>query len=210
MDSVKSFLSASPENEEPEEEVYDNIFEYLISFIGLLFSFTYNNFAYIFGTSLVIFGILVYIYMTKIDLSSQPMGRSKTIVIEAMSDMSKISHMNDMNDNGDNTSYLANNLLSQPISDLKKKLKSGFCKMHALKKTPITDIDNECGSVFEKSSCLNADCCGWAVTSDNPDGKCRAGDKSGVTFKYDDAGKKIDIDCYYYKGNAGIGSKCVE
>ena len=57
MDSVKSFLSASPENEEPEEEVYDNIFEYLISFIGLLFSFTYNNFAYIFGTSLVIFGI---------------------------------------------------------------------------------------------------------------------------------------------------------
>ena len=45
--------------------------------------------------------------------------------------------------------------------------------------------------------------------NDNPDGKCRAGDKSGITFKYDDAGKKIDMDCYYYKGNAGTGSKCL-
>jgi hypothetical protein len=73
----------------------------------------------------------------------------------------------------------------------------------------MIDLDSECGA-FEKSSCLNTDCCGWAVTSDNdnPDGKCRAGDKSGITFKYDDAGKKLDIDCYYYKVNAGIGSKC--
>jgi len=210
MDSVNSFLSAPPENKE-QPEVYDNIFAYLISFIGLLFSFIYNNFAYIFGTSLVIFGILVYIYMTKIDLSSQPMGRSKTIVIEGMTVTSETSDTNDMTNDGDTThtpSFLANNLLSQPTTDLKKKLKSGFCKMHALKNTPMTDLDNECG-VFQKSSCLNADCCGWAVTSDNPDGKCRAGDKSGITFKYDDAGKKIDIDCYYYKGNAGVGSKCL-
>ena len=81
--------------------------------------------------------------------------------------------------------------------------------MHASKNSPMTDLDSECGA-FGKSSCLNTDCCGWVVTNDNPDGKCRAGDKSGITFKYDDAGKKLDMDCYYYKGNAGIGSKCVQ
>jgi hypothetical protein len=106
--------------------------------------------------------------------------------------------------------YLANDLITPPITaDLETKLKAGFCKMHASKNSPMTDLDSECGAL-EESSCLKTDCCGWAVTSDNPDGKCRVGDKSGITFKYDDAGKKIDIDCYYYKGNnAGIGSKCV-
>jgi len=111
----------------------------------------------------------------------------------------------DSSDNAD----LANDLITPPITaDLETKLKSGFCKMHASKNSPMTELDSECG-VFQKSSCLNTDCCGWAITSDNPDGRCRAGDKSGITFKYDDAGKKIDIDCYYYKGNAGVGSKCL-
>ena len=106
--------------------------------------------------------------------------------------------------------YSANDLITPPITtDLETKLKSDFCKMHASNNSSMVDLDSECGA-FGKSSCLNTDCCGWAVTSDNPDGKCRAGDKSGITFNHDDAGKKIDIDCYYYKGNAGTGSKCVQ
>ena len=195
MDSIKSVLpssSSAPSSQEPPE--FDNIFTYLLSFIGFIFTFTYDNFAYISGIMLVMFGILVYIDMNKIDLSSQPMGKSKTVVIEGM-----------VNDNAG----LKNNLITPPPVDLETKLKSEFCKMHASKNSPMTELDSECGA-FEKSSCLNTDCCGWAVTSDNPDGKCRAGDKGGITFKYDDAGKKIDIDCYYYKGNAGTGSKCVQ
>jgi len=184
------------EQEQPQE--YDNIFTYLLSFVVLIFTFVYNNFAYIFGIIIIMFGILVYMKMTKIDLSSQPMSRSKTVVIEGMT-----------TDSSDNAS-LTNDLITPPITaDLETKLKSGFCKMHASKNSPMTELDSECG-VFQKSSCLNTDCCGWVVTSDNPDGKCRAGDKSGITFKYDDAGKKIDMDCYYYKGNAGTGSKCLE
>ena len=196
MDSIKSVLpssSSAPSSQEPPE--FDNIFTYLLSFIGFIFTFTYDNFAYISGIMLVMFGILVYIDMNKIDLSSQPMGKSKTVVIEGM-----------VNDNAG----LKNNLITPPPVDLETKLKSEFCKMHASKNSPMTELDSECGA-FEKSSCLNTDCCGWAVTSDNPDGKCRAGDKGGITFKYDGAGKKIDIDCYYYKGNAGgTGSKCVQ
>jgi len=183
------------EQEQPEE--YDNIFTYLLSFVVLIFTFVYNNFAYIFGIVIIMFGILVYMKMTKVDLSSQPMGRSKTVVIEGMVDNSS-----------DNAS-LANDLITPPITaDLETKLKAGFCKMHASKNSPMTDLDSECGTFGKSSSCLKTDCCGWAVTSENPDGKCRAGDKSGITFKYDDANKKLDIDCYYYKGNAGIGSKC--
>ena len=203
MDNIKSFFSSSSQEQE-EPEIYDNIFTYLLSFIVFIFTFVYNNFAYIFGVMLVMFGILVYIKMTKIDLSSQPMGRSKTVIIEGMVDD------NNSSKNDDNAG-LANDLITPPITaDLETKLKSGFCKMHASKNSPMTDLDSECGA-FQKSSCLNTDCCGWAVTSDNPDGKCRAGDKSGITFKYDDAGKKLDMDCYYYKGNAGgTGSKCLE
>ena len=195
MDSIKSVLpssSSAPSSQEPPE--FDNIFTYLLSFIGFIFTFTYDNFAYISGIMLVMFGILVYIDMNKIDLSSQPMGKSKTVVIEGM-----------VNDNAG----LKNNLITPPPVDLETKLKSEFCKMHASKNSPMTELDSECGA-FEKSSCLNTDCCGWAVTSDNPDGKCRAGDKGGITFNYDNDGKKIDIDCYYYKDNRGIGSKCVK
>lgn len=203
MDSIKSFLpSSSSSSEQNQPEIYDNIFTYLLSFIVLIFTFVYDNFAYIFGTMLVMFGILVYMKMTKIDLSSQPMGRSKTVIIEGMVD-------NNSSKNDDNAG-LANDLITPPITaDLETKLKSGFCKMHSSKNSSMTDLDSECGA-FGKSSCLNTDCCGWAVTSDNPDGKCRAGDKSGITFKYDDADKKLDIDCYYYKGNAVTGSKCVQ
>ena len=205
MDSIKSFLpsssSAPSSSSQGQPEEYDNIFTYLLSFIVLIFTFIYDNFAYIFGIIIIMFGILVYMKMTKVDLSSQPMSRSKTVIIEGMAD----------GGDNDNNADLANDLITPPITaDLETKLKSGFCKMHASKNSPMTDLDSECGA-FGKSSCLNTDCCGWAVTNDddNPDGKCRAGDKSGITFKYDNAGKKIDIDCYYYKGNAGIGSKCV-
>jgi hypothetical protein len=242
MDSIKSFLpSSSSESSQPEE--YDNILTYLLSFIALIFTFVYDNFAYIFGIVVVMFGILVYIKMKKIDLNSQLMSKSQTVIIEGMEGMTHGNNdKNGINDNSDNSDagpgtsiiktaptsiltgagtgtataspYLANDLITPPITtDLETKLKSGFCKMHSSKNSPMTDLDSECGA-FEKSSCLNTDCCGWAITSDNdnPEGKCRAGDKSGITFKYDDAGKKIkkiDIDCYYYKGNVGIGSKCV-
>ena len=244
MDNIKSILpSSSSQSSQPEE--YDNIFTYLLSFIALIFTFVYDNFAYIFGIVVVMFGILVYIKMKKIDLNSQLMSKSQTVIIEGMEGMTHGN--NDKNgindDNSDNSDagpgtsiiktaptsiltgagtgtataspYLANDLITPPITtDLETKLKSGFCKMHSSKNSPMTDLDSECGA-FEKSSCLNTDCCGWAITSDNdnPEGKCRAGDKSGITFKYDDAGKKIkkiDIDCYYYKGNVGIGSKCVQ
>jgi hypothetical protein len=239
MDSIKSFLSSSSSSssESSQPEAYDNIFTYLLSFIGLIFTFIYDNFAYIFGIVVIMFGILVYIKMTKIDLNSQPMSRSKTVIIEGMEGMTHNNNVknaensdNDNSDAGPGTSiiktaptsiltgagtgtataapYLANDLITPITADLETKLKSGFCKMHASKNSSMTDLDSECGA-FGKSSCLNTDCCGWAVTSDNPDGKCHAGDKSGITFKYDDANKKIDIDCYYYKGNVGIGSKCV-
>ena len=201
MDSIKSFLpsSSSAPSSQGQPEEYDNIFTYLLSFIVLIFTFIYDNFAYIFGIIIIMFGILVYMKMTKVDLSSQPMSRSKTVIIEGMT--------TDSSDNAD----LANDLITPPITaDLETKLKSGFCKMHASKNSPMTDLDSECGAFGKKSSCLNTDCCGWVVTNDNPDGKCRAGDKSGITFKYDDAGKKLDMDCYYYKGNVGIGSKCVQ
>jgi len=205
MDSIKSVLpssSSAPSSQEQPE--VDNIFTYLLSFIGFIFTFTYDNFAYISGIMLVMFGILVYIDMNKIDLSSQPMGKSKTVVIEGM-----VNDTADEDGNAGDNAGLKNDLITPLPVDLETKLKSEFCKMHASKNSPMTELDSECGA-FEKSSCLNTDCCGWAVTSDNPDGKCRAGDKSGITFNYDDAGKKIDIDCYYYKGNAGTGSKCVK
>lgn len=241
MDNIKSILpSSSSESSQPEE--YDNIFTYLLSFIALIFTFVYDNFAYIIGIVVTMFGILVYIKMTKTDLNYQLMSKSQKVVIEGMTHGN--NDKNSINDNGENgynnndnagpgtsiiktaptsiltgagrgtataAPYLANDLITPPITtDLETKLKSGFCKMHSSKNSPMTDLDGECGA-FGKSSCLNTDCCGWAVTSDNdnPNGKCRAGDKSGITFKYDDAGKKIDIDCYYYKGNAGIGRKCV-
>ena len=206
MDSIKSVLpSSSSAPSSQEQPGYDNVFTYLLSFIGFIFTFTYDNFAYISGIMLVMFGILVYIDMNKIDLSSQPMGKSKTVVIEGM-----VNDTADEDGNAGDNAGLKNDLITPPLPvDLETKLKSEFCKMHASKNSPMTELDSECGA-FEKSSCLNTDCCGWAVTSDNPDGKCRAGDKSGITFKYDGAGKKIDIDCYYYKGNAGTGSKCVK
>jgi hypothetical protein len=203
MDSIKSFLpsSSSAPSSQGQPEEYDNIFTYLLSFIVLIFTIIYDNFAYIFGIIIIMFGILVYMKMTKVELTSQPMGRSKKVIIEGMADSG----------DNDNNADLANDLITPPITaDLETKLKSGFCKMHASKNSPMTDLDSECGAFGKKSSCLNTDCCGWVVTNDNPDGKCRAGDKSGITFKYDDAGKKLDMDCYYYKGNDGIGSKCVQ
>ena len=203
MDSIKSFLpsSSSAPSSQGQPEEYDNIFTYLLSFIVLIFTIIYDNFAYIFGIIIIMFGILVYMKMTKVELTSQPMGRSKKVIIEGMADSG----------DNDNNADLANDLITPPITaDLETKLKSGFCKMHASKNSPMTDLDSECGAFGKKSSCLNTDCCGWVVTNDNPDGKCRAGDKSGITFKYDDAGKKLDMDCYYYKGNVGIGSKCVQ
>lgn len=166
--------------------------------------FIYENFTYMFGIIIVIFGVLVYIHMADITFD-MPMTKTKTLVIEAM-EHRKGKNDGD-NDNGDsgNSGAHENTLLTPPI-DLEKKLKSSFCNMHASKGSSATDVDNEC-KVFGKASCLNTDCCGWVVTADNPDGTCRAGNQNGMTFGYDGAGKKIDVDCYYYK-DAKSGPRC--
>ena len=141
-----------------------------------------------------------------------PMTRTKKLVIEGMEHRKgKTDGDNGDDDNNggrDNSnvdSGSTHTLLSTPI-DLEKKLKSGFCNMHATKGSSATDIDNEC-KVFGKASCLNTECCGWVVTAENPDGVCRSGSKNGMIFGYDDSGKKIDVDCYYYKDSKN-GPRC--
>ena len=169
-----------------------------------MLEFMYENFTYMIGIMIVVFGVLIYIHMADVTFEA-PMTRTKRLIIETMEH--KISGKNDNNNNNDEDDNRAaeNTLLSPPI-DLEKKLKSGFCNMHATKGSSATDIDNEC-KVFGKVSCLNTDCCGWVVTADKPDGVCRSGSKTGITFGYDDAGKKIDVDCYYYK-EANSGPRC--
>jgi len=159
-----------------------------------MLQFMYENVTYIFGIMIIIFGILVYIHMADVTFE-MPMTRTKTLIIEGMEH--KMDH------DGDNG--VENTLLTLPI-DLEKKLKSNFCNMHAKKGSSATDIDNEC-KVFGKASCLHADCCGWVVTAENPDGMCRSGSQTGMTFGYDTVGKKIDVDCYYYKDSKS-GPRC--
>ena len=184
----------------------------------MMLSFVYENFAYILGITVVIFGIIVYVNMTKMTFD-MPMTKSKKLIIETM-DLGKNGDTNNNNNNNsvvikknlNNNNNIASsnnneNTMLTPHIDLEKKLKSGFCNMHASKGSSATDIDNEC-KVFGKASCLNTDCCGWVVTADNPDGMCRAGNKNGITFNHDDTGKKIDVDCYYYK-ETKTGSRCL-
>lgn len=162
--------------------------------------FMYENFTLMIGIMIVMFGILIYIHMADVSFDV-PMTRTKRLIIETM--QHKKGGKNDSNDgnddnNGADGSNINQNTLLTPPIELEKKLKSGFCNMHASKGSSATDIDNEC-KIFGKASCLNTDCCGWVVTKDNPDGVCRSGSKSGMTFGYDSDGKKIDVDCYYYK-----------
>jgi hypothetical protein len=167
----------------------------------------YENFTYMLGIMIVIFGVLIYIHMADVTFE-MPMTRTKRLIIETMEHKKggkNDNNNNDENDTHDGINSTENTLLSPPI-DLEKKLKSGFCNMHATKGSSATDIDNEC-KVFGKASCLNTDCCGWVVTADNPDGICRSGSKAGMTFGYDKDGKKIDVDCYYYK-EAKSGPRC--
>jgi hypothetical protein len=171
----------------------------------------YENFTYMLGIMIVIFGVLIYIHMADVSFET-PMTRTKRLIIEAMehkmggknvSDDENNNHDDDRSTSSSNTATAT--ILAPPI-DLEKKLKSGFCNMHATKGSAATDIDNEC-KVFGKASCLNTDCCGWVVTKDNPDGMCRSGSKTGMTFGYDSDGKKIDVDCYYYKDSKS-GPRC--
>jgi len=179
-----------------------------------MLEFVYENFTYMLGIMIVIFGILVYIHMADV-IFDMPMTKTKKMVIETMEHRKGGKNDNDDDNNSSINAAPAvapavaqavapvteNTLLTPPI-DLEKKLKSGFCNMHAAKGSSATDIDNEC-KVFGKASCLNTDCCGWVVTVDNPDGVCRSGSKTGMTFGYD-AGKKIDVDCYYYKDSKSV------
>ena len=178
-------------------------------------AFIYENFTYMIGIMVVIFGLLIYIHMADVTFEA-PMTRTKRLIIETMEHKQGGKNDDDddnsMGNNGDGgvstaaaTATSENNLLTPPI-DLEKKLKSGFCNMHTSKGSSATDIDNEC-KVFGKASCLNTDCCGWVVTANNPDGVCRSGSKTGMTFGYDKDGKKIDVDCYYYK-DAKSGPRC--
>lgn len=196
----------------------NNLFTYILSLTVMMLSFVYENFAYILGVTVVIFGIMVYLNMTKTTFD-MPMTRSKKLIIETMehntgknetnvdnNNNSVVIKKNLNNNNNIASSNNSENTLLTPHIDLEKKLKSGFCNMHASNGSSATDIDNEC-KVFGKASCLNTDCCGWVVTSDNPDGVCRAGNKNGITFNHDDAGKKIDVDCYYYK-ETKTGPRC--
>jgi len=171
--------------------------------------FIYENFTYMIGIMVVIFGVLIYIHMADITFEA-PMTRTKRLIIETMEHKQGGKNDGDddnsMGNNGDGVSATTTeNTLLSPSIDLEKKLKSGFCNMHTTKGSSATDIDNEC-KVFVKSSCLNTDCCGWVVTADNPDGVCRSGSKNAMTFGYDN-GKKIDVDCYYYK-DAKSGPRC--
>ena len=49
----------------------------------MMLSFIYENFSYILGLMVVIFGIIVYINMTKITFN-MPMTKSKKLIIETM------------------------------------------------------------------------------------------------------------------------------
>lgn len=167
-----------------------------------MLEFMYENFTYMLGIIVIIFGILVYIHMADVTFD-MPMTRTKTLVIEGMEH--KAGGKNDDGNDDGAGGGVENTLLTPPI-DLEKKLKSGFCNMHASKGSSATEIDTEC-KVFGKASCLHADCCGWVVTADNPDGMCRSGSRTGMTFGYDGAGKKIDVDCYYYKDSKS-GPRC--
>jgi len=175
--------------------------------------FIYENFTYMIGVMVVIFGLLIYIHMADITFE-MPMTRTKRLIIETMEHKQGGKNDGDddngMGNNGVSAAASAttnnNNLLTLPI-DLEKKLKSGFCNMHTSKGSSATDIDNEC-KVFGKASCLNTDCCGWVVTADEPDGVCRSGSKNDMTFGYDKkTDKKIDVDCYYYKDTKS-GPRC--
>ena len=175
-----------------------------------ILEFVYENFTYMLGIMIVIFGILVYINMADMTFE-MPMTKTKKLVIETMEH--RKGGKNDSDDDNNSSINVAptvapvteNTLLTSPI-DLEKKLKSGFCNMHATKGSSATDIDNEC-KVFGKAACLNTDCCGWVVGAEYPDGICRSGSKNGMTFGYDDSGIKIDVDCYYYKDSKS-GPRC--
>lgn len=198
MDSLPSSISLNSSSSLPSSS---SLFRSVLDFV-------YENFTLMIGIMIVMFGILIYIHMADVSFDV-PMTRTKRLIIETM--QHKKGGKNDSNDgnddnNGADGSNINQNTLLTPPIELEKKLKSGFCNMHASKGSSATDIDNEC-KIFGKASCLNTDCCGWVVTKDNPDGVCRSGSKTGMTFGYDSAGKKIDLDCYYYK-DAKSGPRC--
>ena len=85
-----------------------------------------------------------------------PMTTTKRLIIETMEH--KKSGKNDINndDDNNNSNTVNESTLLTPSIDLEKKLKSGFCNMHATKGSSATEIDDEC-KVFGKASCLNTD-----------------------------------------------------
>ena len=115
-----------------------------------ILEFVYENFTYMLGIMIVIFGILVYIHMADVTFD-MPMTKTKKLVIETMEH--KMGGKNDSDDDNNSSinaapaaapavAPVAENTLITPPIDLEKKLKSGFCNMHTTKGSPATDIDN--------------------------------------------------------------------
>lgn len=83
--------------------------------------FVYENFTYIFGIIIIIFGLLIYIHMADITFE-MPMTRTKRLIIETMEH--KQGGKNDGDDGDDDNNVITattttNNLLTLPI-DLEK------------------------------------------------------------------------------------------
>ena len=102
-----------------------------------ILEFVYENFTYMLGIMIVIFGILVYINMADMTFE-MPMTKTKKLVIETMEHRKGGKNDGDDDNNSSiNTAPTAvapsvspvteNTLLTPPI-DIEKKLKSGFCK----------------------------------------------------------------------------------
>ena len=94
----------------------------------------------------------------------------------------------------DSKSYLQEAMKSRPI-DATKSLEDSFCRFYDSNES-ATNQDNACGKLT-RGNCMNTKCCVWGQNS-SASGKCYAGDKSGVTFKTDNNGNKMDVDNYYY------------
>lgn len=91
----------------------------------------------------------------------------------------------------------------QKHSRLLNKMKKGFCTVN---EGSSDTLESDCNSLT-KDTCNMTECCIYAYNSDNPDGKCIAGSKSGAMYQSDENGSLIDYDYYYYM-NKCYGNKC--
>jgi|UniRef100_A0A6C0HE08 hypothetical protein len=92
--------------------------------------------------------------------------------------------------------YLIESLRNkQNPNSVTTSLEDSFCQFHD-SDASAQNLNESCMKLT-KSNCMNTKCCVWGQNS-SASGKCYAGDKSGVTFKTDNNGNKMDVDNYYY------------